>query len=210
MTGIPPHIELYRQQEVILETLNKLPEVLTEQLSELIEKKGVQAGNITHDLLKKTLKELIEQHLTTQNTHETVSEAINDSPYELYNWNCGLPSVPEDFDSPSVDTLTAWKLWWLGNKFLRYPPYRMIKAKSLSARKKQTCSEWRVMMDHINEIVKRKTNESMSKRPTEEEVQKYFEIAKDHLPLIHTTTSQNRSRRSSQLKMVTVLRLVNL
>ncbi len=207
-TGIPPHIELYRQQEVILETLNKLPEVLTKELSELIERKGVQAGNITHDLLKKTLKELIEQHLTTGNEQEVVSEATNDSSYELYSWNSGLHPVPEDFDFPSVDTLTAWKLWWLGNKSLKYPPYRMIKAKSLSTRKKQqTCSEWRVMMDYISEIVKSKTNENMSKRPTEAELQRYFDIAKDYLPLIQTT-SQNRSRRSSQLKMVTVLRLV--
>jgi hypothetical protein len=207
-TGIPPHIELYKQQELIHEAVHMLPDVLTEKMSDLIEKKGVRAGNITHELLKETISDLIQLHLTPQNEIQKGSHSKPDSAYEMYCWGGAFHVVPEDFRFPSVDALTAWKLWWLGNASMKYPPFSLIQSRSLSTREnRKTLSDWRIMMGYIVEIVQEKINRKIEKKPSEDQVQRYWDIARAHMPLKERAPHQ-RNRRSAELKIRTVLRLL--
>ncbi|KAG6974347.1 hypothetical protein JG687_00000355 [Phytophthora cactorum] len=44
----------------------------------------------------------------------------------LYCWDNKYHHLPEAFEFPSTDPLTAWKLWWVGNTSLNYPPLQSI------------------------------------------------------------------------------------
>ncbi|DAZ98297.1 TPA: hypothetical protein N0F65_008883 [Lagenidium giganteum] len=57
--------------------------------------------------------------------------------WKLHAWGGGIHKLPEEFDFPRVDVISAWKLWWLGNKQLGHPPHKSIATFKLSSRKKQ-------------------------------------------------------------------------
>ncbi|ETI37477.1 hypothetical protein F443_16532, partial [Phytophthora nicotianae P1569] len=57
-TGVPPHVELYKQLRQVQTSIDNLPPVLLEGMSNLIEEKGVAAGNITKQVLEATIESL--------------------------------------------------------------------------------------------------------------------------------------------------------
>ncbi|KAG2763952.1 hypothetical protein Pcac1_g24459 [Phytophthora cactorum] len=60
-TGIPPHVELYKQLKCLQSSIDNLPPVLLGGMSNLIEEKGVAAGNITKDMLESTIEILLKR-----------------------------------------------------------------------------------------------------------------------------------------------------
>jgi len=209
-SGIPPHVEMYKQQELTRDAVEKIPGVVIQGVSNLIEEKGVAAGNITHDLLRSMLKDLIHDVGVANQNKGNNGDASDDEHggYQVYNWGGRLHLLSEDFEFPRVDTFTAWKLWWLGNKSLKQPPYKSISTSDLSTRKKRkTYSEWKRMMTFIVKSIERETREPIPRRLNESQIEQYFDIAKRRLPL-NAMTNSNRARRCTQIKMVTALRLI--
>jgi hypothetical protein len=204
------HVQLYKQQQLTHDAVERLPSILLSKMENLIEEKGVCAGNITHDLLKTTIRDLVRDlglGLSFSTTPEPDS-TLASNEFLLHHWGGRLHILPEDFEFPAVDTYTAWKLWWFGNKSKKYPPFKSINTCDLSSRRKQqTYSSWKVMMQYLIQSIKDATNKPISDKPTEKEIEKMYDIAKRHLPIEHATRSK-RKRRSTQLKMVTALRLI--
>ncbi|KAJ8542691.1 hypothetical protein ON010_g12119 [Phytophthora cinnamomi] len=58
-TGIPPHVELYKQLHAMQSSIDNLPPVLLEGISNVIEEKGVAAGNIAKEQLESTIDKLL-------------------------------------------------------------------------------------------------------------------------------------------------------
>ncbi|KAG3198457.1 hypothetical protein PC128_g5999 [Phytophthora cactorum] len=58
-TGIPPHVELYKQLLHMQTSIDNLPPVLLEGMSNLIEEKGVAAENTTKQMLEATIESLL-------------------------------------------------------------------------------------------------------------------------------------------------------
>lgn len=206
-TGIPPHIEMYRKQQQIQDAVQKLPSVLMVGIGNLLDEKGVRAGNITHELLKETIATLLrETGISTQQTPVTMP--TTNIRHELYYWNNRYHMLPIEFEFPKADPLSAWMLWQFGNTTLGYPPYKTIDQIDLSdAIKKKTLSEWRVMMGHIVSKIETMTGAPLPTRMTEAQALNLFNLAATKLP-IASTTDKNRKRSRTQLTLVTSLRLI--
>jgi hypothetical protein len=205
-SGIPPHVEMYNYQVQTRETLKELPNIVIAGVEKIIEDKGVCAGNITRDLLKDTIRELVLE--TNTHWNETPNTTTGAPTYQLHLWDGKLHALPQDFDFPSVDTLSAWKLWWFGNPALGYPPFRRISSHDLSTKKKRnTLSEWKAMMRVIVDSVENNSVERIGNIVNEDHAVVIYNTAKQHLPIEQETIAHS-ARRTGQLKMVTALRLI--
>ncbi|KAF0729769.1 hypothetical protein Ae201684P_015445 [Aphanomyces euteiches] len=83
--------------------------------------------------------------------------------------------LPNDFVFPSVDILTAWKLWWLGNQSRSHIPYRKIQLIDLPNQKqRKPMCEWRYLMDKMTKFLEINTL-TLTTRPDEATVMKWFD-----------------------------------
>ena len=203
-TGIPPHVELYRQQQQTLTAIEALPDIVTGRISRLIEEKGVSAGNITKEVLREMLQEALEQTVP-QTTAPATTSQIGRQSSQVYYWKGKYHILPEDFKFPSIDVQGAWMLWLFGNKRLGYPCFRSISTTDLSSKsKKQTYSEWSVMMGKLEAVIMQETGSGIPKKLSEEKGLELFEIGMKHLP----KPLSKHERRWSQIKVTTFLKLI--
>jgi hypothetical protein len=109
-SGTPPHVELYKQQQLTQETVAKIQGVVLEGMANLIEEKGVSAGNITIHQLRSTMREMLNdftQYSRSDGHSETKEIQHND---QVYHWGGRLDVQPKSLEFPSVDVFQAWKL----------------------------------------------------------------------------------------------------
>ena len=182
-TGIPPHVEIYKQQQRTLDAVQRLPSTLMDGMAALIEDKGVGAGNITKELLRDTIRSLIAEVSSVHN-HDLPSVQSSTSDHQYHLWGGKFHLLPEDFDFPSTDALSGWKLWWFGNETLGHPPYRNISTHDLSTRlKQQTYSNWSVLINHIKDRVEEHTNRRFDSVESEQEAVELYNVAIASLPV---------------------------
>nr|CAI72258.1 hypothetical protein PI35.0090 [Phytophthora infestans]CAI72349.1 hypothetical protein PI49.0570 [Phytophthora infestans] len=150
-TRIPPHVELYKQLQCMQSSIDKLPPLLLEGVSNLIEQKGVTAGNITKDLLESTINALLKRvgiaQPSSSSPHQTMETGDSKTAY-FYNGKFHL--LPESFEFPRGGPYAAWMLWWFGDKARNYPPLRKIRPHDLP--KSSMCkrfSDWTRLIRHI-------------------------------------------------------------
>jgi hypothetical protein len=198
-TGIPPHVEVYKQLKENAQALQDLPDIIISKMSNLIEEKGVAAGNITKELLTTTLRNIIQQESLFRQQEQRLQEQPAPK-YKCYMWGGRMHILPQTFVLPCVDVKTAWQLWWLGNQQEQIPPYKDIKTCDLSTRaKKQKYSEWKVLMQHLEGQVKQKIRGQLKEKPKPDEVAAWFTS-------VEHSTVLGPSHRNSQLKMTTILK----
>ncbi len=132
----------------------------SDRLARVMEVKGVAAGNITQDVLLKTII-IVFADFNAQNNPSNSSSEERDTRLEPLFWGGKMHVLPKDFRFPSIDVLVAWKLWWFRNKTLRHPAFRTIPTVDLSTKaKKNTYSEWPKMIDFIMKGVVKATKKS--------------------------------------------------
>ena len=203
-TGIPPHIELYRQQQETLDAVEALPDILVERMGKLIEEKGVGAGNITKELMQEMILNLMSQ-IGLQSSSTNVDSKTTQHRTEVHFWSGKYHLLPESFEFPSIDLKGAWMLWWFGNKRLGYPPFKNICTTDLSTRKKrQTYSEWSIIMRRMESEVEQQLSSIRPRDMTEEKAADLFFLAVVKLP----KPNSSHNRRSSQIKITTALKLI--
>lgn len=203
-TGVPPHIELYRQDELTRQAVEKIPSVVLDGISTILEENGVRAGHVTTETLRAAIREaLVDASVLLPESSVRVVPPPRAPEY--YTWNNKFHVLPEKFEFPSVDAFSAWKLWWFGNSVTGWPPFRSINTCDLSTRRKrQTYSEWSCMMNLIADAASASSQHQISKPVTEDQATEVFNIGTQHLPL----PASNHKRRWTQLKVTTALRLV--
>jgi hypothetical protein len=201
-TGIPPHVEIYKQQKKILKCLDQLPLTLVDHISNLLDEKGVASGNITKELLRDTIKSLI-LDVRADASMPFSKQLLPQASQSYHLWGGKFHILPEDFEFPSTDTLTAWKLWLFGNKTAGHPPYKNISSHDLSTRlKQQTYSNWSTMMKYITLHAEAQTGKKIPSDLTEVDAADLYKIAITTLPI------KQRQSHHRTLKMSTMLRLV--
>ncbi|KAF1785226.1 hypothetical protein GQ600_11666 [Phytophthora cactorum] len=206
ITGIPPHIEIYKQLEDLKEAIKRLPDALLSGVGDPLDEKGVAAGNITRNVLEQTIRQLLEEAgVGTTASAKEHSEHQQESSRNVHFWGDKFHFLPANFEFPSADPLTAWMLWWFGNSTLGYPPLHRVTSRDPSSRHKaSTLSEWATFVRHVTTEIESETGSTMPKIRTEAEAEKLFAIGMNRLKLLPTI----RARRGSQLKVSTFLRLV--
>lgn len=186
-SGIPPHV-------LILDKLEELPGELECRIRILMEKNGVAAGNITRDVLKATLSELVSDlGLQTRLTEQPQQQR------QYHYWNNKFHVLPQGFTLPHVDPLSAWLVWWFGDR--DYPPYRSFGRYDMSASVKARYSEWSSLMNHIIQSIERVTSTQLPDLKDEIRAIELFNIGYNNLDF-------ERSKRETQLSMSTILRKI--
>lgn len=207
-SGVPPYIHLYKQQKETKDSVDALPNIIITKMSDLIDEKGVAAGNVTHAVLKELIQDALNTASQYNNGILLSQESERTRLRELYNWDGALRLLPKTFKFPKVDTFTAWLLWWFGSSANKYPPFSQISSRDLPTRNMQkSLSEWKIMMKHIERIIREVTKCVFKAPETESAAINLFRIAEHHIP-ISLSTPRNHIRRFSQLKMVTALKLL--
>jgi hypothetical protein len=204
-TGIPPHIELYRKLDMQQKSIDALPELLEERMEQVLEKKGVAAGNITRELLREEIRSLMVDAGMQQNKKNEQVDVRPPPARQYYTWGGKFHLLPEGFEFPSIDPLAAWMLWWFGDTRRGYPPYNGISSEDLNTpKKKATLSEWSMMMRHIINAIESELAAPMPSVRDEEHAIDLFKKGYGALKLKPST----RKRRADQIKLTTALRLV--
>lgn len=119
----------------ILEAIQRLPNVFLAGISTLIKEKGVTAGNITRKVIQTTIRDLLLDAGLTAHAADKPQAVQTKRHRGYYVWEGGMHMQPEDFEFPSVDTLSGFKLWWLDNESQGYLPFRLINTRDLSSRR---------------------------------------------------------------------------
>ncbi|KAG6945610.1 hypothetical protein JG688_00016472 [Phytophthora aleatoria] len=103
---------MYKQHEDTNNAIKGLPIILRAGFSKLLEEKGVAAGNITKDVLECTIRKILADAGLGGNVSDSCEQPRADiSQHSLYFWDINYHHLPEEFEFPSTDPLTAsWKL----------------------------------------------------------------------------------------------------
>eukprot|EP00644_Phytophthora_capsici_P018614 jgi/Phyca11/41572/gw1.247.4.1 len=151
-TGIPPHVELYRQHVETRKALTELPTVLLDGFSNLLDDKCVTQHSITRDNLGATIRSILEEAGLWQ-SHTTLlqAETSSDPTSIAHHWQSDgkFHRMPEAFIFPQLDALSVWRLWWLGNPAAGYPPFRRLQPSDFTKANRKMFSEWTVLVCHI-------------------------------------------------------------
>ncbi|ETM50477.1 hypothetical protein L914_05490 [Phytophthora nicotianae] len=111
-------------------------------MEHVLESKGVAAGNITRELLREEIHNLLAEVGLQRNLPIRDAVATTAPKRSYFTWGGKFHLIPREFNFPSIDPLGAWLLWWFGNSNLGYPPYRKIPYGDLDTpQKKATLSE---------------------------------------------------------------------
>ncbi|OWZ08853.1 LOW QUALITY PROTEIN: hypothetical protein PHMEG_00018539 [Phytophthora megakarya] len=204
-SGIPPHIELYKKIDKQQQSIDALPSMLEKRMENVLERKGVAAGNITQELLRSE-KESLLKDIGLHRSNETEPAAISSSPARTYyTWGGKFHRLPKQFEFPSIDPLSVWRLWRFGDTSRDYPPFKGILSDDLDTpKKKATLSEWSMMMRHIINAIEEQTHQTLPEIRDEAHAVELFNCGYSMLKF----RPSKRERRSTQIKLTTALRLI--
>jgi len=204
-TGIPPHVELYKQLQVMQRSIDDLAPVLLEGISTMIEEKGVAAGNITKELLEATIEKLLGRAVVADaqpSEPQASRESEQTSRVHFYNGKFHL--LPQTFEFPRTGPFGAWMLWWFGDKHRGYPPLKKVRSHDLpNHTMHKIYSDWSVVIRHISSAIEL-AGLAIPANMTEQQARNMFQIGMEGLTLSPST----RKRRLAELSISTVLRLI--
>ena len=205
-TGIPPHVDLFKAMERNHTAIQEIPNVISDKLETIFQEHGVSSGNITRQYLESALSNFVERIAPRPHSPLVVMSTTQNSV--LHNWGGRLAKLPMDFEFPSVDPASAWRLWWLGNDSRSHPPYRFIVPLDLSSTtQRKVLSSWKFVMSEF-ERVSQSSGLVMPRRPTEEDVKRLYEPIALYIQNICSATTRKRTCRPSQLRLVSLVRVV--
>ncbi|KAF0682351.1 hypothetical protein As57867_025436, partial [Aphanomyces stellatus] len=167
-TGIPPHVDLFKMIEKNYTAIVQVPEAISERLQVVFEDHGIAGGNITRQFLETTLSNFVERLAPRANLPSDSPDSTHHSV--LHSWGGRLFMLPKEFEFPSVDPASAWRLWWLGNDRKSQPPYRFISPLDLSSNKqRKILSSWKFMLGRFERVCL-DAGLHMPQHPTEEDI----------------------------------------
>lgn len=122
----------------------ELPDQILDGVRKIVDEKGLMAGNITRDVLESTIAKAMSNLIAFNSNHgqdlSSSSESCREMIFQVYTWGGGIHKLKEDFEFPSVDIATAWKLWWRGNPTTKTPPFKDISTLDLATKRKKQSS----------------------------------------------------------------------
>ncbi|KAG6957826.1 hypothetical protein JG687_00009736 [Phytophthora cactorum] len=133
-------------------SIDNLPPVLLEGMSNLIVGKGVAAGNITKDMLESPIEILLKRVGISKPSSSTLppTTETNDGDTAYY-YNGKFHLLPESFEVLHTGPFAAWMLWWFGDKARNYPPLRKIRPHDLpKSNMGKRYSDWARLISHIS------------------------------------------------------------
>jgi hypothetical protein len=210
-TGIPLYVSLLNTAERIEDYQKQMGPMIIEEVvsgvAQEIEARGAAAGNISHDLLKNMLTNLIKEarDLRVEVTNEVEQEA-NKTSAKAFVWGGRFHPIPEDFTLPSVPVRTAWNLWYHGKQSEGIGPYMTFKNADFSNDKTaKQFREWKKCFNYIKVFIMENHPQLYQEHPTLEQSCEMFDSVCPHLERVFNCS---RKRRMNEIKVLTLARSI--
>lgn len=195
-TGIPPFVKLYQQQISTQQAVERLPSVLFEGFSKMLDEKGISSNGIT----RRDLTDCVRALLVDAGLCKSIPAPATNSPSEsrtndvhLWPRDGKFHSLPETFKFPLVDALGAWRPWWFGNSSERHPQYRALQPSDFATKEaRSTYSEWTVLVRHLTDAIERVNGCKMTRPKDVQEADSLFRIGSDNVPMKKSSSATER------------------
>lgn len=208
-TGIPPHISIHARIEDIYQLLTAMPIEIKSLVESLFKDYGGSAGYLTRNVLEETLTNVLRSMNganSSSSSRDSENENVAHQP-TLYNWGGRWRRLPETFVLPAADLNTAWRLWWLGSSSSHSTPFRLIKTFDLTQKQAKLLSDWRKAMKSLIANVGEGQIHQLESKPSYQLVADVFSRAISSFSDCLSQTPLGRTRRVSQMKLTTFVRL---
>lgn len=129
--GLPPHVLTWIHHQKMESMIQKLPDQVMSQMDEklrsILHEEGVAAGNVTPEMMRGFMRELLTTDRQNRQVQETLEVAPDPSCFPVHLWSDGrFHRLPESFILPNVSVLFCWLLWWEGNREEKIPPLHLL------------------------------------------------------------------------------------
>ncbi|OQR85440.1 hypothetical protein ACHHYP_20574 [Achlya hypogyna] len=212
ISGVPPYVEIYRKIKAVYDKLTTFPEEFFCGVRRILDENTMAAGHITRAVLDEALRAIVASvRAEAQAASPTASEVYSaQEPSQRFGdgW-LQYRRLPEAFELPRVNVAVAWRLWWCGNAAQHHPPYRNIAPYKLGAKKKRNMLvEWNNVMLKLIKHYEATMHRPIPKIASDVDATATFEFVKGALDLIMSKTPKDRERRTWQLQVPTIARLL--
>jgi hypothetical protein len=195
--------------------LKDYPNQILQGIDNLLETKGVMAGNVSEQRLVEILKRHSEELLNARSSEEQKAVSLEILPvngenqFQVFFWGNEFHSVPENFRLPSCSLGQAFCLWHFGNQTLRIRPYKKLASRDFIKKtwKNELC-EWRKIMGHVMNFLEDQEPGFRMENLSEEDADKLLESAAQHIYELHDR-KRKRQRLDNRNSVLTVLSLAS-
>lgn len=158
-TGVPPHAAINRRLKDIENRIENLTPEITGGIEKMLHENGAAAANITPDRIESVmlnglqlaLAQILPQYGVVQQTG-TAAEAAPASFFELYSWGGSFHKLPEGYKFPEVTLVVAFRLWFIGDKVEKIPPFKALEPTDFSDKnERKRLSDWKCIMKYLIE-----------------------------------------------------------
>ena len=150
-SGLPPHILSWLNESKIIDLIDGLPTRILNGVGRVLQENGVNAGNITKEMLETMMRNLLEADRASRAAPLVPENLPNRVAHQAYLWTSDgkFHQLPEDYSFPSLTVLQTWLMWWEGNTEQKIPPYSYLLFDDVPLSQRRMFSNIKCMMMEI-------------------------------------------------------------
>lgn len=166
--GLPPHVLSWLNDSKIMDGIDGLPSKILGGMGRILQENGVNAGNITKEMLETMMKNLLEADRSNRTATIPPENPPNRSEYLAYLWKSDgmFHRLPEDYSFPSLTVLQTWLVWWGGNTEKKIPPYQYLMIDDVPVPQRKMFSNIKCMMKEMIKALHPLTADDIRKEST--------------------------------------------
>ncbi len=207
-TGIPPHISLLVNMTQLSESMQRMPERVTEAIERRLLERGPFLGNASADQVKSVMVDALKEVMNNHFRNVLIQPAAA-SPAEtqiklppLFCHNGKYSRLPEDFRLPSGPLSLAWTRYFCWDTKNLLPPLRAVYGHELKRALASRFARYKRLMEMI---VRQAQIQGVWKEPDPMNKKSALEAlaAVDLSQIFPALSNQGRERRLIQLSWIT-------
>ena len=150
-SGLPPHILSWLNESKIIDLIDGLPTRILNGVGRVLQENGVNAGNITKEMLETMMRNLLEADRASRAAPLVPENQSDRFEHQAYLWASDgkFHRLPEDYLFPSLTVLQTWLMWWEGNVEQKIPPFSYLSVHDVPPLQRRTFSNIKCMMVEI-------------------------------------------------------------
>ena len=164
-TGVPPYTLLAKRLAAVEDLVKALPGIIKEQTSQLLDEKGVAAGNVTAAYLNESIQRAMRDVLTQFNgAPAPAAPPVAPVAPRVYMWGGALHRLPENYILTKRGTAAeprqmrtpqqAYLRWHLSDRANGVPPLKKTKPHDYSIRaQRKRFSDWKILCETLDALL---------------------------------------------------------
>ena len=220
--GVPPWTKIAAELGDIKKLLKKLPETIREVVSTVLDEKGVASGNVTQDMLDKTLTKAMDsvfarcqaafdarRPAAAPVVQQPRADQDNTTGFTLFRWECDnkFHRLPQDYVLSARATVTsatvirtpqqAYFRWYLPDLTIPVPALRFTDCYDYNKNQRNLFCEWKCVTNRFDQYLLEAGPNPFNNRqhPTAEELSQRYSLAiKIHNEMVQVYHPDKRRR----------------